>query len=437
VAAGLAAGVVGRLARTDARRFRVLVAALTAGALAYVLFLYGYRPPAGGAIRWLGRSILSVFEIVADLLCVWALGKELLRRRIARNVLGPQSAEIEAVFRRASRAMRQRRLMHDQRALVPVSIAALILGWYVSWHFVSFVAALTITGELLFQARIRTPAAALFLGSSERASLELYARLKRSLHALRFVALLDTYDRLTTIDPEDEWIFTVVMFDCLRTADDASWIDVVDTLIPVVPIIILDARFGSPAVLHEAYRLQRSGNLQKTIAISSATGDVPLLGGLAPSGEEVVVVRDAALLPVIAHVMQAPRAPLRDLLLHRLPDGMAAAELRALDGTIAHPSFLGQILSFNRLLQQPAYEADEHVCMRCGKRYTQSSNICPHCGSIQWFGIVAGILTGIALVLLGAFYCTTLFWKSAAILFGVLNMYNWGTDAFRVMRRRT
>jgi hypothetical protein len=180
--------------------------------------------------------------------------------------------------------------------LAPLSI---VVGWYyfmkitfpVSW----------ILGIILFQIHIlayhASPPCVLLLGNSRPETIDLREQLERHLFPYRIVVLLDA-----TVIMSSHSLFrrNLLAWDNLWVTNIRKWRLVSYPIMGMVPIIIVDTRVVSPAVLEETQRILSSSLTHKTIFIVEPNGNSPILqkiGAEVPAG--IIKYTEENLIPLL------------------------------------------------------------------------------------------------------------------------------------------
>ena len=401
-------------------------------------------------VKWLTISLLSGIELagyVGLLLLTMAIISEW--RATIRLHGWPTRAQLK-VYRLAARPMAMRRL--HQVPMFILGAIMLSLGINLSWRFAMFGLTVITLYVLHFELSISRPATMLFLASSGVNSIRLHSYLKRLAMDLRVVALLDNEAVLDDRKNEDYWMSMVIGEDCLRSADQRLWQAVVANVASHAPLVVLDARASTAAVVAEAVRLVDSDALYKTIFVGSEDG-VPVLeqaSRFVSSAATVVWLTEEDLLAAYRYVSSEPgRLPtttrpiaafLGDL---ATQDGRRIARYFALG---ARGPAVSAGVSSVRVEPTEALLRDAPVagagafetrkCDGCGKVIPQDELICRACGKVHWFNIVGGFLGGLVLIAIAMFYCESWLWRLLWLAIGGANVVNWGRSGIRVLRRR-
>jgi hypothetical protein len=131
------------------------------------------------------------------------------------------------------------------------------------------------------------PPVVFLLSTSESEKLTLQLFLWHIVTPYRAVSLLRMHE---IVDPElgERLTASILYNDSLRTRDDKAWMSTARRLMRVVPIIVLDARHPSQALVDEAKAVFQSGAGYKTVVLGDFNSapaflDVLLLSGM-PEG---------------------------------------------------------------------------------------------------------------------------------------------------------
>jgi hypothetical protein len=127
--------------------------------------------------------------------------------------------------------------------------------------------------------RVCIPPAVLLLSSSWADTVKLITTVERAVFPLRVVHLLDTY-----LDQQvpDAYRHETLREGSLRTYNPQNWQLIVDRLTESVPIIVVDTRIDTPALIEEARKLLETNQAHKTIFIINNDGSSPTLDRLKP-----------------------------------------------------------------------------------------------------------------------------------------------------------
>jgi hypothetical protein len=156
------------------------------------------------------------------------------------------------------------------------------------------------------------PPAVILLTTTGVDNQRFHASICFTIQRLRAVALL----KLKYSPTDLVSIFT--RSDCFRTASDELWEEVVSGLIHIAPLVVLDARKISPAVLDEAYRIISHKLTYKLIVVVDSKGERPLLQYIETFDDiskfqDVPIVREEGLLTMLDYLTRVPnRLPASD-----------------------------------------------------------------------------------------------------------------------------
>ena len=116
------------------------------------------------------------------------------------------------------------------------------------------------------------PPAVLILGVSSQKTANLVRRISVAIHPLRIIALFNTTST-------GRFMGTFSVFtDNMRTDSDREWQRVVELILDVVPIVVLDTRIESSAIIYEVKRVMGNNQYRKkTLFIVSSDNKAPAL----------------------------------------------------------------------------------------------------------------------------------------------------------------
>ncbi len=161
---------------------------------------------------------------------------------------------------------------------VEIAVVLCVLGYglQLAWSF-PWVA----WGVYLWTVAV-TPPVVLLLSASNEATLALHKSLLQRLFPFRVVALLDVPDEWRQNLSNAAWL----RLNCLRTSSDADWVQTVDDVLEIVPLVVLDTRVPSSGVVHEINRVLRTALACKAVLLTGPLGEHPALdaAGLAVHG---------------------------------------------------------------------------------------------------------------------------------------------------------
>lgn len=139
---------------------------------------------------------------------------------------------------------------------------------------------------ILVASYLTTPPAVLLLASSHTANIRMIFDADMATAPMSLVHL---------IEPNSEslgnWDFEVVRYNSRRTINDDWWRDAVDVYMDMVPIIVIDTRIASPAIVHETKALLAHELRHKALFIVGTNNEQPAL--------EAAVGKDSRLPPVV------------------------------------------------------------------------------------------------------------------------------------------
>jgi hypothetical protein len=161
-----------------------------------------------------------------------------------------------------------------------IAAVVLVLHWWLNVAMPLAVEAHALSAMLVISLRVCLPPAFLYLASSAPDRLLLAQTLQmRSIPGV--TCLLDVSNHIE-VQGSRIGSFSklfVVLFDA-RTKRDRDWQALVDSLVRVVPVIILDTRDTTEGVLHEVRRIDELRLLHKSIFVSNEHGECPALAAL-------------------------------------------------------------------------------------------------------------------------------------------------------------
>lgn len=152
------------------------------------------------------------------------------------------------------------------------------------------------------------PPAALVFSSSTNRQLRWALTLKGLIRGRRVISLLDTAYMRPEPSLDDVWAVvsrrSLTLTDILRTSDLNNWHAGVRELIEITPIVIVDTRVCTPALLFEASTMLAPQNLYKAIFVIGDDGACPVLETLLDNGGisaacKASIVREAELSEVL------------------------------------------------------------------------------------------------------------------------------------------
>ena len=160
------------------------------------------------------------------------------------------------------------------------------------------------------------PTAVVFSSSTDR-QLRWALSLKQIAGGRRVISLLDTGYLKSKRSIHDLWnTFTchaITLMDVLRTLEAENWQFVVQELVKIAPIVIVDTRVCTQALLFEAATVASSEYAHKAIFISEDDGSCPVLerlvvNGSVPSDLLISIVKEGELRPILSKLIKSPRS---------------------------------------------------------------------------------------------------------------------------------
>ncbi|MEZ5941443.1 MAG: hypothetical protein R3C18_08640 [Planctomycetaceae bacterium] len=184
------------------------------------------------------------------------------------------------------------------RLSIELLIVALIVVWFAeikpAWILLVPVALILPVTVLA----LTEPPAVLLLGSSQWETVRVAARIRLYIHSYRQVYLLD---ESAAQKARTSWLdYDQFEFNNLRIHTDYDWQKFVFPLTESVPIIVLDTRFPSPAVLQEARRLLDSNLKHKTVFLTNEDGSAPALNAISETANGLLTATSET----IGHVVR-------------------------------------------------------------------------------------------------------------------------------------
>jgi hypothetical protein len=163
------------------------------------------------------------------------------------------------------------------------------------------------------------PPAVLLLATTSIDNQRLHASIAFTIKRLRAVALLKFEYSPTDL------VSIFSRADCFRTASEETWVEVVSGSIHTAPLLVLDARQISPAVIVEVFRIISHELAYKLIVLVGPTGERPLLDYIEMfedpmKFQNVPVVREQGLLTMLHYLTRSsnrlptPNRPLRAII---------------------------------------------------------------------------------------------------------------------------
>lgn len=226
-------------------------------------------------LRELGVSYAAIFRVAAALVllgCVQVPLRAFLRARIIYRAKGRKFSirQVEAVRKSAIWPM-MRPGGFDLVLVGTLSVFGVLSSFrHVVWPILWYV---TYRGASVLY--VLQPPVVLVLSSSASEKLQFLVDMYYMVNPLRLVALLD-HDLAS-----DAWTQLRAPFLSLRTRRDNEWRQIVTKLINSVPVIVLDGRTVTDAILFEARALFAAGRMNDTLVVTDPDGACQLLSVLA------------------------------------------------------------------------------------------------------------------------------------------------------------
>lgn len=127
-----------------------------------------------------------------------------------------------------------------------------------------------------------TPPSVLLLGSSRWESVRLFNFIEQGIYPYRVVVLLEPSQTESARHSRHHWMHFEV--DNLRLLGPHSWRDVVHRISGSVPIVVLDTRLASPAVVEETEQMIQEPFRDKTLFVVADDGSAP---SIAATGHQI------------------------------------------------------------------------------------------------------------------------------------------------------
>ena len=162
------------------------------------------------------------------------------------------------------------------------------------------------------------PPAALALTSSTDRQLRWALALKGQTRGYRIVSLLDTRYMMPKPSVNDVWSVmsrrSLTLVDILRTSDSTHWQQTVKEIVGIAPIVIVDTREITHAVLFEASLMLTPEHIHKAIFVIENDGRCPVFERLIADGSVepdrlVSVVRENQLEQLLRQTLQRGSLP--------------------------------------------------------------------------------------------------------------------------------
>ena len=272
------------------------------------------------AFKWLIRYVLVGLEVLIYYVMFLSLKYNFFRWWQTVRLLGfPSSGR--------RRAMRSLSLLREHKYGTSwpqfCIIGAILIGLLYFTHVRIFLALLLALTQQHFIEPLRRslPPTVFLLTTTATGTPQLHAKISFVVRRLRAVALL----KVKRSDEDLASVFT--RLDCFRTEsdDDDTWVYVVEKLLQIAPIVVLDARVVTDAVLLEAKRTLVPSVAYKLILLVGQSGerlllDHPDLWELPAPLKQIPVVREAGLLTMLHFLTRSrdripsPERPLDSIL---------------------------------------------------------------------------------------------------------------------------
>ena len=175
--------------------------------------------------------------------------------------------------------------------------------------------ALMLIALMLLSLPMIPPTAVVFSSSTDR-QLRWALSLKQLAGGRRVISLLDTGYMKSKRNLRDLWAtfirHAISLMDVLRTVETEDWQYVVQQLVKVAPIVIVDTRVCTHALLFEAATVASNEYAHKAIFVSEDDGSCPVLerlvvNGSVPSDLLISIVRQDELGPILKGLVKSPR----------------------------------------------------------------------------------------------------------------------------------
>ena len=293
-----------------------------AAVLSVFAAVYSWRnppmPTAIGFLRWSASFVLGAAEWLLYWVLFLSIKFNILRWFQTGRLLGFPKPETRRIMRRVAE-LREHRYGWGWPLYLAIALLFLtLLGITGATLFLAMFLVLT-WQQLVERFRRIVPPAVLLLTTSSQDTLTLHARICLTVRRLRAVALLKMEQSPAPL------VTRFTRLDCFRTDSDELWEEVVDQFIDISPVVVLDARQLTPAVIHEASRILDHNVAHKLILVADRTGERPLVDRIALSSDVgvlrgVPVVREAGLLTLLRYVtrgrgtLPSPENPLSSVI---------------------------------------------------------------------------------------------------------------------------
>lgn len=175
--------------------------------------------------------------------------------------------------------------------------------------------ALMLTTFMLVSLLVIPPTAVVFSSSTDR-QIRWALALKLLARGCRVISLLDTGNMKSKGNIRDLWNRfarnAITLVDVLRTTEAENWQYLVEELIKVTPIVIVDTRVCTRALLFEASQVTTVEYAHKAIFVSEDDGSCPVLERLVTNGSVppdflVSIVKQDELGPILRTLVRSSR----------------------------------------------------------------------------------------------------------------------------------
>lgn len=267
-----------QMVRSDNRRVtQFFVAVFLVIVIVYALVVER-SPGWQGLLLYIGYFVILAFELSLYFVVALLLLNVLVTWSRTIHLFGFPTVGTLRANRWIAKSMKIHKVTFGVHVVVYL-LFFLALGFTLSHRFTAFGIVLIGTNSIMFISETLRPAAVLYLANSSPEKLMLQARIKQANLFHRVVALLDMDATLVRGKRIDVWTRTTIGHDCMRTdaAEERVWKNVVEVLLRQVPLVVLDARDASPAVMFEVRRLFLQEYIHKTLFVVGPQGEAPVL----------------------------------------------------------------------------------------------------------------------------------------------------------------
>lgn len=451
-------------ASSDYRRIAILFGAALLVIVAAFLITSDRSPGYRGAVDYVGRLLLVSLEAVLyfGLALVWF--DFAITWYHAIKLLGFPAIATLRENRRMARCMAEHKSVFGLHTAILLALF-MAIGFSLSHRFTFLGIAIVSTVCMHFSSDTLRPAAVLYLANTAPKKIELQVRIKRYNFHYRVVALLDVDDTIVGGRSEDEWLQIIIGNDCMRTdaAEDGVWQGVVESLLGQVPLVVLDARDASPAVVFESKRIHSLNVTYKTLFVVGPSGEAPVLDEVAQeltSPLRVATVKES-IAPEIVSLFLASRKNLPSIsrptseILSPFVGATTdhAVEVRELCastvtdvainiglGIPVHSDRPRQFSRPARMSKEGSESCDASIpprgstserlgqkCSRCFRRQIYGEWVCPYCGQAKWFDISVTLATGLGFVAIATFAVESWIWRGFWFAVAAIPIYVGGS----------